>query len=136
MGPYATCTPAWEKLCAWAEPKGLLGQGVDYLGICWDDPDVTEEELIRFDACITVPEEIQADQGINITEIPAGDYAVALHNGSYEKLIESYTEMCGEWLAKSGRQAEFTFSIEIYHNHPDEVPPDELKVEIQMPLKD
>ncbi|KIX15174.1 AraC family transcriptional regulator [Dethiosulfatarculus sandiegensis] len=134
MGPYDQCTPAWEKLCAWAGPKGLLGPEVDYLGICWDDPDVTEEDRIRFDACITVPEEVQAEQGINITEVPSGDYAVALHKGSYDKLIDSYTEMCGEWLAKSGRQAESTFSIEIYLNHPDEVAAEELMVEIQMPL--
>ena len=45
QGPYEGCGAAWEKLCTWAAPRGLLQPGVEFVGLSYDDPDVTPEKL-------------------------------------------------------------------------------------------
>ena len=47
-GPYMECEPAWETLCAWAGPKGLLRMDAKYIGISYDDPQVTPPEKLRY----------------------------------------------------------------------------------------
>src|SRR5262249_9538216 len=40
VGPYGSAGPAWQKLVAWAGPRGLFFRpGPMMLGICHDDPD-------------------------------------------------------------------------------------------------
>jgi len=53
-GPYATVGETWNKFIPWMGKEGFLGGGVQCLGICHDDPDVTLPEKIKYDACVTV----------------------------------------------------------------------------------
>ncbi len=136
VGPYEECGAAWGKLCGWAGPKGLLQNGTVMLGLSYDDPQITAPEKIRYDACIEVNGNIDASGEIGVQNIPAGDYALYLHKGPYDKLSESYSRICGEWLVASGKEIKHAPSVEIYLNDPCSTPPEELLVEIQLPLKD
>lgn len=136
IGPYAECGLAWGKLCAWAGPKGLIREGSHFLGLSYDDPQITAPEKIRYDACIEVKNDVQISGEVGIQNIPAGDYAVCLHKGSYEGLSETYIKLCGGWLVDSGRELKHAPSIEVYLNDPKTTPPEELLVELQLPLKD
>ena len=60
VGPYQDVDRAWKTVCAWAAPKGLLGPKTRYLGVCYDDPEVTEATKIRYDACISVETDVCA----------------------------------------------------------------------------
>lgn len=133
-GPYAGCGKAWEKLCSWAGPKGLLGPDTKFLGISYDDPDITEPSKIRYDACITVDAAVKPGDGIGIKDIRAGEFAVALHKGPLEELSNSYRYIMGRWGAESGRELK-DLSIEFYLNDPGTTPPKDLLVEIQIPLE-
>lgn len=135
IGPYATCHTAWAKLCSWAGPKGLLAAGTQYIGLCFDDPAVTPPEKIRYDACVTIPDTLKPDAGIGTQDVPSGDYAVALHIGPHEKEHETYAAMC-RWIASTGREIKHAPSVEIYLNDPDVTPPDQLRIEIRIPLED
>ena len=136
-GSYNQCSKAWETLCSWAGPKGLLGPKTEYLGLCYDDPDVTPAEKIRYDACIMVDDNITIDNSasIKIQDIPEGKYAIAIHQGPYDKLKDTYAELCGKWAPNSGMEIMDKPSIEIYLNDPKNTPPEDLKVEIQIPVK-
>lgn len=59
VGPYHKVTKAWEKLCGWGYGKGLFSEKTEFLGLSYDDPDVTPEGKIRYDACFTVDEEVE-----------------------------------------------------------------------------
>ena len=135
VGPYKDCGTAWEKLCTWGGPKGLLGMGTEFLGICYDDPEVTPADKIRYDACITVPQATLGDSDVTIREIGGGDYATAVHKGSYDNLIGAYGFVCGQWLPQSGREISSAPSIEIYRNNPEDTPEEELITEIYVPLE-
>jgi AraC family transcriptional regulator len=134
VGPYDRCHAAWETLCGWAGPKGLLGPGVRVIGVSHDDPEVTPPEKIRYDACITVSGDVAAEGPVGIMDIGGGDYAMALHAGPYSGLHASYAELCGVELPKLGREPGFAPSLEIYVNDPAVTPPKDLRTEIYIPL--
>ena len=136
IGPYEECGPAWEKLCSWAGPKGLLGPNTLVLGISHDDPEITPPDKIRYDACIRVGEEIEPEGEIGIQVIEGGDYAVTTHEGPYTRLIETYSQLYGSWAPTSGRVVKQAPCFEIYRNDPHHTPPEELTTDVYIPLED
>ena len=135
IGPYEECEPAWEKLCAWAGPKGLLGPDTTIIGVSYDDPEVTPPEKIRYDACITVGEDIEAEGEIGVQVIAGGDYAVTTHKGPYGNLLQTYQKLFGEWAPQSGRVVKQAACFEIYRNDPKSTPPEELITDVYIPLE-
>lgn len=135
-GPYlSSAKEAWEKLAAWAAPKGLFVEDAQYLGLSHDDPSITPADKIRYDACVSVGPDVAPEGEIGISEIPGGDYAVMLHKGPYEGLEKSYYHLYGTWLPLSGREAAMRPPHEVFLNHPDTTPPEELLTEINVPLE-
>ena len=134
VGPYMECKKAWETLCNWAKSKNLLTQNVKFVGICYDDPDVTEPSKIRFDACITVDKDIDQESDIKIKTIESQTYASTIHIGPYEKLHETYAAICGSWASKENIEIKSEPSIEIYLNDPETTPKDKLMTEVNVPI--
>lgn len=134
-GPYAQCGKAWETLCGWAGKNRMIGMGTKFLGLSYDDPDVTSADKIRYDACLTVNKDVAPQHPVAFQEIPAGEYACYIHEGPLEKLHATYLKLSGEWLPRSGRTLKALPSVEVYLNDPERTPPEKLKVEIQLPLE-
>ncbi|MFH1843509.1 MAG: AraC family transcriptional regulator [bacterium] len=135
VGPYNQVGGTWEKLCMQLGAQGLLGPGATFFGLCYDDPEVTPAEKIRYDACITVDEKFQPEGDIGVQTIPGGDYAVTTHHGPYEKLNETYAQLCGQWAPRSGRTVAAAPCFEHYLNDPQSTEPEELLTDIHMPLE-
>ena len=38
---------AWHKLCNWAEARGLINGETKFIGISFDDPEITEKDKCR-----------------------------------------------------------------------------------------
>ncbi len=133
IGPYDQCGSAWAKLMAWAGSNGHLGQCSAMYGICYDDPDVTDGEKIRYDACITL-RDFEAEGGVGKKLIPAGDYAVVRHRGPYSELKTVYRALFGQWLPMSGREAADAPCLEQYWNDPESTEPEDLETDILLPL--
>jgi AraC family transcriptional regulator len=135
VGPYDQCGIAWEKLCSWAGPAGLMGPDTEFLGLCHDDPEVTEAQNIRYDACMPVGSGVSPAGEIGVQEVAGGFYAKALHQGPYDRLKDTYAWVCGQWLPRQNREMRNLPSIEVYLNDPDQTPPTELLVEVYVPLE-
>ncbi len=134
-GPYPECGKAWEKLCDWAGPRGLFQPGTEFIGLSYDDPEVTPPDKIRYDACLTTEADVQPEGEIGVQTIEAGLYAVTTHHGSYMKLCETYAALCGQWAPASGYEICSAPSMEIYLNSPEDTPEDELLTDIYVPIE-
>jgi len=135
-GPYDQCGAAWETLWEWAGPRGLCRPDAKYIGISYDDPQVTPPDRIRYDACITVAEDVAVGGPIGLRTMDAGAYAIVRHKGPYSGLEEVYAQLMGQWLPESGREFDDAKpSFEVYLNRPDTTPPDELLTDVCLPLK-
>ena len=64
-------------------------------GVCPDDPEVTAEALLRFDACVAVGGGFAATDEVGVMDLPGGTYAVGMHRGSYSRLAETYLDVIG-----------------------------------------
>ncbi|WP_114009206.1 AraC family transcriptional regulator [Cohaesibacter intestini] len=134
IGPYNKCGTAFETLCKTATQEGLFRQDTMAMSICYDDPHSVDSEKLRCDVCITVPEGTKVTDPIKLQTIPAGDYAVAVHKGSYDTLQAAYDWLFGQWLPQSGREATDENSIEVYLTDPAETKPEDNRTEIRIPL--
>ena len=135
VGPYDQVGEAWDHLCMYLGKAGHLGSGSQFVGICYDDPDVTAPEKIRYDACITVDESFEPEADIAVQVIGSGEYAVTTHFGPYNELGKTYNKLFGQWLLSSDRQLRSEPCLEFYLNDPDGTEPEDLLTDICLPLE-
>jgi AraC family transcriptional regulator len=136
QGAYQDCGQAWDTLCTALAPEGLLGGAAKMIGVSYDDPDVVAQELLRYEACISVDEVFSTTDEIAFKTIAGGRYAVTTHIGPYEKLNETYQQFFGQWLSQSEHESADQPCFEIYLNDPESTEPDELITDIYLPLKE
>jgi AraC family transcriptional regulator len=135
IGPYNEVNIAWERLCMRLGKDGLLGPGTRFIGICYDDPEVTAPERIRYDACVTVDSDFVPEDDVGVQTIGGGEYAITTHLGPYDLLGQTYAKLLGQWLPRSGRELRSEPSLEFYLNAPESTDPEDLITDIYAPLE-
>lgn len=136
LGDYKTgAGKAWEKVCAFAEAKKLYGPKTEFIGISHDDPNITDAEKLRYDACIVVSDEVTAEGEIGVQKIAGGKFVVFTHKGPYERFMDSYDYIFGKWLPESGEELRNVPGFEKYLNDPGETEPEKLLTEIFIPIQ-
>ena len=147
---YKSADIAWERLSnnlnkLEEKYKGLPPtaglefdpNSAELLGICYDDPEVTKEEKIRYEACIAWSEveiEFLKTEQFNTKTIVSGKYAKALHKGSYETSDDCWYGLY-IWIEANGFEFRNEPSFEKYLNTTDEVKSSELLTEIYVPVR-
>jgi AraC family transcriptional regulator len=140
IGPYKGNAKLFEglfmKIGSWAGSRGLIRPNqTQFLSIYHDDPEITEEEKLRTDVCITIEEDTQVEGEIGKMTLPGGKYAV----GHFELLPPEYPEawgsIMGGWLPESGYQCDDRPCFELYLNDPKQHPEGKCIVDICIPVK-
>jgi len=111
---------AYDKLMTWYQARGGHVENTTLYGMSMDDPDITPMELCRFDWCVSVPDDWDADGDISIREYPACTIAlVSIRGGDLqlEDRVLQYLWRC--WLPNSRYQPLDLPGMEIYHRLPD-----------------
>jgi AraC family transcriptional regulator len=126
---------AWEALMGFAYKNRLMSDETQMIGIGHDDPAITSEENIRYDACITFFGDLKAEGEVGIQAIAAGRYAMFLHNGAYSEMKEVYRNIFAGWLTSSGCSLCERPVFERYLNRdPRRTKPENLRTEIWVPV--
>ena len=137
VGPFTELKPAFEKVCGWAGANQLFGPNTRVLGVFHDDPKMTPENNLRSDAAVTVDDSVEGDpsQGIEITKVEGGLYAIGVFKGPYEGLVKAYEWMFGPWAASSDHEPLPRASYEVYLNDASTVAQEELLTAIHIPVR-
>lgn len=135
VGPYNEVGEAWEKLCTHLGAAGLLAGETRFIGVCYDNPEVTPPEKIRYDACVSVDDDFAAEGDIGVQTLAGGEYAVTAHIGPYDQLGKTYAKLFGQWLPQSGRDPRPVPSLEFYLNNPESTDPEDLLTDIHARLE-
>jgi AraC family transcriptional regulator len=130
-----TIAPAFTKLLQWANPKGLIKNGMVVLGAIWSRPDITPEDKMIFDACITVPKSIKADRWINIQVLPGGKFAVHHCEIKSEGNQEAWSNFILNWLLSSDYQPDDRPLYQIYYNDSETHPLKYGILDLCLPIK-
>lgn len=133
-GGYAGVHETWGGLVTWIRER--LPALPPLYGICPDDTEITEEPLLRFDACVAAVPGLAADATVHAGLVPAGIYAVGLHTGPYHRLHETYLDVIGRWAPSSGYELAPEPVVEHYLDDPSCTPEAELRTEVRVRLAD
>lgn len=132
-----------EQLNKWA--KGFKDTSVDIsldpkdaeiIGICHDDPNITAEERIRYDAAISWGKDevdLLKREGFDTKEIVGGDYAMVTYKGPYAEILDSWMGLYA-WCEEHGLKLRDQPAFERYLNSPEDVRKEELLTEIYIPI--
>ena len=134
IGPYNRISETFARLGEIVGAAGLIGPDTMMLAIYHDDPETTAPQDLRSDAAITMSPEATLPDGLVEQRIPAGRYACTTHLGPYEQLADTWERFMGEWLPRSGQRFGQGVSFEVYRNTPGQVPENELRTDIYIPL--
>ena len=140
IGPYAgdekLFEGMFEKLMKWAGPRGLINfPKTQFVSVYHDDPEITDEQKLRTDVCMTIPENTKVDGEIGKMKLPGGKYAVAHFELSAEEFGDAWNSVMGGWLPESGYQCDDRLSFELYHNNFKDHPEKKHIVDICVPVK-
>lgn len=126
-----------NKLINWAkaQPVNLKPKAGEAFGFAYDDPNLTPAADFRFDLGITIPEQLTLKGEVIEKRLPAGRYAVAIHNGSRENISDVVYALYRNWLPHSGEELADLPCIFCYYNFDHEVAETELLTECWLLLK-
>ncbi len=115
VGPYGeNYEPAVQKLYLWAGAKGVTGE---CLFIYHDNPDITPADKCRTDIALVVPDDIEPSNGIEVTTVPAGSYAVLRKTvGEKPQYGQFWNQLIEETVAQ-GIELDERPCFELYHSY-------------------
>ncbi len=126
---------AWGRLCEYAEQNGILNENSEFIGLSFDDPNITINSKCRFYACISTDRPIKPESEFGSFKIDMGKFAIFKNKGSYSKLNRLYQSIYFDWLPNSQECLRNSMPFEKYLNSPDEVQENDLLTEIYIPIK-
>ena len=126
--PYET---AWNKLACFLNNHKALSEKTRFIGICFDDPNVTRPERCRFYACASVNKNITQTGEFGTIQLKKGKYAAFTLKGSYSGLQELYNNINVnfDYILRYG------MAFEEYLNSSQNTKEEELLTKIFIPVK-
>lgn len=139
VGPYkgdaALFGRLFERLCAWAGPRGLIGPDTAFLSLYHDSPDITPSEKLRLEVALEVPAGTPVSGEIGRMELAAGRHAVARVEIDPKDYEEAWRQFMAEWLPGSGYQPADGPCLELYRPDATSHPDGRHRVELCLPVK-
>ena len=121
VGPYGAhgIPELWTRFDKWMEARGLRPEARVTLGVGYDDPRITAAEQCRYDACVVVPADFQADRRVNVMDLPGGPCAVATFTGTADEITDAWDHVFTAWLPASAWQPDDRPCVEVYRGRRD-----------------
>lgn len=105
----------WDELFAYADANDLDYSPELLVGITHDDPYVTDERSIRFDACLPVCGPIKTTYPIGYRYQQPGLCVARRHVGELEEIAKTFAYIGVEWLPSDDYGLRAAAPFEVYH---------------------
>ncbi len=127
---------AWERLRAWAEPKGLLQDSAQHPVFGFNNPNPSDDrKQYGYEFLIGVGPETQTEGDIVIKDFPGGLYAVTTCKliGDPEGTIQEVWMKLWHWVQASPYQWRNTHELEKVHDL--SAPEQDLMIDLCLPIE-
>lgn len=105
----------WDELFTYADAHGIHYSPELLVGITHDDPYVTDERRIRFDACLPVAAPMKASHPVHYRYLPPGLCVTRRHSGGLEEIAKTFAYIGVAWLPSGEYGLRAAAPFEIYH---------------------
>ncbi len=115
----------------------LSEKNAETLGICHDDPSITDEANIRYDAAIAWPKkeiDVLESYGFEVKSVEGGKYAVIAYMGDYGVAEQAWGTLY-TWIDKSNYTFRDKPAFEKYLNAWNETDLSKIETEIYVPIE-
>ena len=127
--------PAWEQLCAWAEPRGLLEDVAKHPVFGFNNPNPSPESReYGYEFWISVPEGMEPEGNVGIKDFPGGWYAIAACALMGEPNVLEMWNRLWTWVESSDYQWRETHELEKLKNPLAQ--PNEIELELYLPIEE
>lgn len=137
-GNYTQSTKAaWQAMINFIDENHLDRSKIRYFGISHDDPQITSEDKLRYDAAIIAPKVSKEKGEVGHQVLKGGKYAIFTHHGSYDGLEEVFHRIFLKWLPHSREifDESRTVFCEYIHMEYVRTEPEKLVTTLYIPLK-
>jgi AraC family transcriptional regulator len=134
-GSYEKVEKAFQRLMLWAASHLVLKLKPTTLGIVHDNPELTEEDKIRFDACVLLTKPITPKNEIGFKTILGGKYAVFRYRGAYENFYEVYDYIYNICLFENKWELADCPALEWYVKSPPFYKPHQYETDFYLPIQ-
>ncbi|MCZ8298420.1 MAG: GyrI-like domain-containing protein [Flavobacterium sp.] len=134
-GSYDKVGSSFQKLMFWAATHLVLKLKPVTIGIVHDNPDLTAEQHIRFDACVLLSKEIKPNGEIGYKRIEGGKFAVFTYKGAYEGFYPVYDYIYNVCLFDNKFDLADKPALEWYIKSPPFNKPENFVTDFYVPIK-
>lgn len=137
QGDYAQSPAlAWQAMMGFIEESHLNPSEMRYFGISYDDPQVTSEEKLRYDAAILPLQGAKEKGEVGRLLLKGGKYAIFTHRGPYDGLEKVFDSIFMKWLPETGKTFDEARTVfcEYFNMECIGREPEKLVTEIYIPL--
>jgi AraC family transcriptional regulator len=124
---------AFEKIMAWAGPRGFLGPGTKMVTMYQDSFRDTAPDQVRISAAILLEYAVDTGMELEPMNIPAGKFITALYRLQNHEFGDTWRSLF-QWMNEQGYQKSEGPPFEIFHNNPHEDPERKATVEFFIPI--
>lgn len=128
---------AWQAMIGYINETHLDRSKMRYFGISHDDPQVTSEDKLRYDAAIFVPQGGAEKGEVGRQVLKGGKYAIFIHQGAYDGLEEAFNRIFLKWLPDSKETFDESRAVfcEYFNMEYVKTDPGKLITKLYIPLK-
>lgn len=134
VGDYKQTCGAFEKLAAWAMPKGLMTDQSVMLAIYHDDPELVAVEQLRSDACLVVSPSTVIEGDVRPYQVSGGKYLVINAELKMSEFMDVWSKAY-QILKEKELECDNRDHYEVYLNSPEMSPEALFLIDICIPLK-
>lgn len=134
-GSYNKVGQSFQRLMLWALTHLVLKLKPVTIGIVHDNPDLTAEQHIRFDACVMLSGSIKPKGEIGYKKIEGGKFAVFTYKGPYEGFYPIYDYIYNICLFEQNFDLADKPALEWYVKSPPFYQPENLVTDFYIPIK-
>lgn len=94
VGPYGSGNVhAMEDLKKWANKMNLLDDSAIIFGVTQDNPQTTQPENCRYDACIVIPSDYPIGDSMSESQLSGGSYVICKVRHTAEDISKAWADI-------------------------------------------
>lgn len=131
---FSRVKEAYHHLIDWYCQRGGRLENTTLYGMSQDDPYVTPLRLCRFDWCLRVPANWQAEDNVNMQDFPSCRVAAVHCLGDIRHADKAIQYLFRYWLPRSRYQPANLPGMEIYRRQPAELGWETYDIDCAVPI--